>query len=57
MYMDKIKAAVMSKAVDGRITCKEAIDIANSLNVSPGAVGKVLNEMKIKIKSCQLGCF
>jgi hypothetical protein len=55
--MDAIKNAINEKTKDGRITCSDALAIAKNLNVSPGEVGKLLNEMKIKIKGCQLGCF
>jgi len=40
-----------------KILCKDALEIANELNISPALVGKELNTMKIKIKGCQLGCF
>jgi hypothetical protein len=51
--VEKIKAATK----DGRISCTQALGIARDMNVSPKEVGDLLNEMKIKIHSCQLGCF
>jgi len=45
------------KAKEGRITCPEAREIAERLEVVYGAVGKAANELKIKITSCELGCF
>lgn len=55
--MEKLKEVIMHTAKNGTISCKEALEIASRLGVKPAAVGKKLNELKIKIKGCQLGCF
>jgi hypothetical protein len=55
--MNKIVDKINEYAKDGKISCTDALKIAEMLNVSPGKVGKALNEQKIKIKGCQLGCF
>ncbi len=55
--MEKMQQAIRETAVDGRISCKQALDIAEKLGVSPSKVGQALNDLKIKIKGCQLGCF
>ena len=39
------------------ITCVEALGIANTMNIAPKEVGKLCNEIGIKIQNCQLGCF
>lgn len=49
--------AVKQAAKDGRLTCTEARKLAEDLKVNPSVVGKAANELKIKIKSCELGCF
>ena len=54
---DAVIDALKAAAKDGRITCREALELACRLNVSPSLVGKAANEAKIKIKSCQLGFF
>ncbi|WP_054692227.1 hypothetical protein [Syntrophomonas palmitatica] len=41
----------------GRISCTEARELAEKLNVDPGDIGKACNEAKIKIFACELGCF
>jgi LAO/AO transport system kinase len=51
---DKIKKSLGD---DGKITCGDALRIAAEAGVSPGAVGKEINRLEIKIKGCQLGCF
>ncbi len=55
--MDKLMEAISEKTKDGKINCKEAFEIAEKLGIKPVEVGKALNEKKIKIKQCQLGCF
>jgi len=54
---DRIKHLLKVKAVDGRISCTAARKIAEELKVPSGEVGKAANEMKIKIRNCELGCF
>ena len=49
--------AVKQAAKDGRLTCTEARKLAKELNVAVGMVGKAADELEIKIKSCELGCF
>ncbi len=54
---DKIRAAVEELAHDGGAACRWLLALARRLEVSPAEVGRVCNEMKIKIRACQLGCF
>jgi hypothetical protein len=42
---------------DGRISCKTALELAKKAGVAPTKVGRILNDMGVKISSCQLGCF
>ncbi len=49
--------AVRQAAKDGKITCTEGRKIARDLKVAPGIIGKAADELEIKIKSCELGCF
>jgi hypothetical protein len=53
----EIKKLIMEKQSDRRISCKTACDIAAQTGVPPRKIGQILNEMRIKIYSCQLGCF
>jgi hypothetical protein len=54
---DAIKAKIVEKEGKQYITCPHALKIADTLNVKTAEVGKVCNEMKVKIMKCQLGCF
>ena len=42
---------------DGKIPCAMAFKIAKECNVSTKEIGNLLNQVKIKISNCQLGCF
>jgi hypothetical protein len=50
---EELKASL----VEGKLPCAVAFRIAKKLKVSPKEVGDAANELKIKISSCQLGCF
>ncbi|MDA8337495.1 MAG: hypothetical protein M0Z41_21330 [Peptococcaceae bacterium] len=54
---EKVLQAVKERAVDGRIPCAEARRLAAELGVPIGEVGRAANELKVKIVSCELGCF
>jgi hypothetical protein len=42
---------------NNRISCKQALRIAEEEQVPPKVIGEMLNELKIKVVTCQLGCF
>jgi hypothetical protein len=42
---------------NNRISCKQALKIAEEEQVPPKVIGEMLNELKIKVVTCQLGCF
>lgn len=52
-----VREAVLKAAIDGRITCPAAKELAEQLGVEPGVIGDACNQLRIKIKSCALGCF
>ncbi|MDP8256701.1 MAG: hypothetical protein P9M14_13200 [Candidatus Alcyoniella australis] len=53
----EIEAAVRRASRQGKLSCKTAFKLAESLAVTPRKVGAVANELKIKIVGCQLGLF
>ena len=55
--MEQLEKTVLERSKEGKIACKEALKIAESLSVSPAEVGQECNRLKIKIAGCQLGCF
>ena len=57
MTDEKIKKALEDAGITDKITCPEAFGIAEKAKVSKMAVGEYLTKNRIKIRSCQLGCF
>jgi hypothetical protein len=57
MDREKLEKAIMEKAIAGKLPCAVCFKIAEDFRISKNKMGKVLNEMKIKISQCQLGCF
>ncbi|HVN96549.1 MAG TPA: hypothetical protein VMT62_08985 [Syntrophorhabdaceae bacterium] len=57
--MDKeaLTKKLKARAKEGRIACKQALKIAEEEGISSREVGALLNELKIKVRGCQLGCF
>jgi len=53
----ELKNLIKEKEVDGRISCKVACELADRTGTPRREIGRILDEMKIKIHSCQLGCF
>ena len=54
---EQVREAITQAAEEGRITCRDAHALAETLEVEPGLVGRLINELGIKIEKCQLGCF
>ncbi len=54
---EEIIAKLKDAAKDGKIPCAVAFKIAKECNVSTKEIGNLLNQLKIKITGCQLGCF
>ena len=57
MDEESIKQELLARVVDGKITCSEALTIAQTFRVDSKDVGAMCNELDIKITACQLGCF
>ena len=51
--INKLKEA----AKEGRIPCALVFKMAKENNISLKQIGDLLNQEKIKIAQCQLGCF
>ena len=52
-----LKEAVRNAAHDGRLSCESAHELGKEHDVPLQEIGAVCNELNIKIKACQLGCF
>ena len=54
---EELKKELVGKASDGKIPCSVARKIAEDLNIPYKYVGDAANDLGIRIKNCQLGCF
>ena len=54
---EKIRDAVRKAAIGGRLSCEKAHELGKELEVTLQEIGAVCNELNIRIKDCQLGCF
>ena len=52
-----IQNLVQARAEENTLSCVEAQKLAAELELSMNQIGKVANELGIKIVGCQLGCF
>jgi hypothetical protein len=57
MTVDEIKERIKAAAPEGRIACAAAFRLADELGLSRKEMGELLNELRIKITNCQMGCF
>jgi len=57
MDRKKLEEVIKEKAKDGKLPCPLCFKIAEDFGISRKEMGKILNEIKIKISQCQLGCF
>lgn len=54
----KLIAALEDAAGDDkRIACEDAFEVARTVGVAVADVGRVCNELGIKVTQCRLGCF
>jgi hypothetical protein len=53
LILDRIK----SESKSGKIACRKALMLAVEMDLSPKELGDLLNEVGVKVSTCQLGCF
>jgi hypothetical protein len=57
MVNSELKEKIRAAAPQGKIPCAAAFKLAEDLGLTRAQMGELLNELKIKITQCQLGCF
>ncbi len=57
MDRKRLEETIKEKAKDGKLPCALCFKLAEEFGISNKEMGKILNEMKVKIGHCQLGCF
>lgn len=53
----QLEAALKNRATNGRMTCKDAWELADQFNIPKMSVSAGCEAMGIKVKPCQLGAF
>lgn len=54
---DELRQLVASRLVDGQLPCAVAWKIASQMDVPKMRVSAAAEELKLRIRDCQLGCF
>jgi len=57
MTLEKAKELIKERSKEGKITCAKAHEIAHEAGFPPREIGRLLDEMGIKVIECQLGLF
>ncbi len=53
----KVEESILGRAKQGKIPCAVCFKIAEEHGISKRELGEILDEIKIKVSQCQLGCF
>lgn len=56
MVQEQIEKAIQEIAKDGKISCHDARALAERLGVDYREVGDALNDLKVKVRGCELDC-
>jgi hypothetical protein len=54
---EELEVCLHKSSQEGRIPCASALEIAKSLEIPAAVVGQTANNLNIRIKKCQIGCF
>jgi hypothetical protein len=57
MIDEGLKEEMLKKVIDGRLPCAAARRLAEEFGLPYKDIGAAADELGIKIKDCQLGCF
>jgi len=57
MEKDNLTEKIKNESKNGKISCRQALKLAGETDLSPKELGSLLNEIGIKVATCQLGCF
>ena len=57
MNQEDVKTRILAAAPEGKIPCAAAFRLAEELGITRKDLGNLLNDLRIKIIQCQLGCF
>jgi hypothetical protein len=53
----RLEEVILERSKDGKLPCAMCFKIAEDFGISKREIGRILNEINIRISQCQLGCF
>ena len=53
----QVRRAMERAAKQGKLNCRQLLDLAERTGTPPRQIGRLCDEMNIRISNCQLGCF
>lgn len=54
---EDLREAIRRLADDGRAACGALLALAERTGVPPGRIGRLCNELGVRVRACQLGLF
>ena len=57
MTQEELRDTIQAQAVDGKVSCKAMLDLAAETETPSQQIGKICNDLGVKVSACQLGCF
>lgn len=54
---EELRKAIRELAAGGRAPCKALLDLAERSGTTPQEIGRLCNELDLRVRACQLGCF
>ena len=54
---EKLKKLIKNNLKNDKLSCFDAFTIHHTTGASLQEIGSIVDEMKVKIFACQLGCF
>ena len=57
MTTEELRDTIKNQAVEGKVSCKAMLDLAEKTETPSPQIGEICNELDVKFNACQLGCF
>ncbi len=54
---NQLRESIRALARDGKVPCKRLFELAAEAGASIGLIGRLCDEMDLRVAACQLGCF
>jgi hypothetical protein len=55
--LDALREEIQRVSVDGKASCKALLAAASAVGAPPAEVARLCDEMGVRVRACQLGCF